>query len=123
MQADQLPVAACVELLTHMETGVSEHEQLQALGSSLLAAVQGQLLAFLGPLQGMLNDTRRRELYLGLPFELLRVSGVRCGRALATIACEALVLLLPTDAVAGLLMHFAPERRPLAGVHCAGLHL
>ena len=126
-QVDQLPVAACLELLTQLDTGVSEHEQLQALGSSLLAAactrvakllsedaaqrgnadVQAQLLEFLGPLQHMLNDTRRRELFLDLPFELLRVSGVRCGRVRATIACEALVRL-PTDAVAGVLMHYVP---------------
>lgn len=92
-QVDQLPVAACLELLTQLGTGVSEHEQLQALGSSLLAAactrvakllsedaalrgnadVQAQLLAFLGPLQHMLNDTRRRELFVQLPFQLLRV--------------------------------------------------
>ena len=83
----------CLELLAQLETGVSEHEQLQALGDRLLTAacerlagllssdaelradavVQAQLLAFLGPLQHMLNDTRRRDLFGKLPFELLRV--------------------------------------------------
>ncbi|PRW39271.1 hypothetical protein C2E21_6885 [Chlorella sorokiniana] len=35
------------------------------------AAVQAQLLAFLGPLQHMLNDPLRRGLYVKLPFVLL----------------------------------------------------
>jgi hypothetical protein len=36
------------------------------------AAVQAQLLAYLGPLQHMLNNSLRRDLFLGLPFELRR---------------------------------------------------
>ncbi|PRW39125.1 secretion system E [Chlorella sorokiniana] len=91
-KADQLPAAACLALLSHLETGVSEHAELRSLGSNLLAAacgrtlqllsqdaavrsdaaVQAQLLAYLGPLQHMLNDLQRRDLFLSLPFELLR---------------------------------------------------
>ena len=94
LQADQLSAASCLELLNHLETGVSEHDQLQAMGGSLQvaacqrlskllaedpavcsdAAVQAQLLAFLGPLHNMLNDSRRPELFLGLPFKALQAS-------------------------------------------------
>lgn len=108
LQADQLSAGSCLELLTQLDTGVSEHEQLQALGSSLLAAactcvakllsedaalrgnadVQAQLLAFLGPLQHMLSDSRRRKLFVQLPFQLLRVRvQLRLRPELAAPAC------------------------------------
>lgn len=93
LQADQLSAGNCLGLLRHLETGVSELDQLQTLGEGLQAvacqrlskllaedaavrgsdAVQHKLLSYLGPLQRMLNDTRRRELSIKLPFELLQV--------------------------------------------------
>ena len=92
-QAADLPATTCLLLLSTLDTGASEHSALQAAADRLLAAccertgelleadsatsanadVQAQLLRFLGPLQHMLNDQRRRELYRGLPFEMLRV--------------------------------------------------
>lgn len=76
-----------------LDTGVSEHGAVQAAADRLLSAtidraasllgdadvrsdadVQEALLELLGPLQGVLNDSRlRRPLFGKLPFEALRV--------------------------------------------------
>ncbi len=124
-QADQLSAASCLELLTQLETGVSEHDQLRALGARLLAAacqrlskllgedaavrgdaaVQAQLLAFLGPLHHMLNDTVRQDLFIKLPFEVLRVRTCQCtALAFHPLACWLASILMLSCSAAGL--HF-----------------
>lgn len=84
----------CLTLLSALETGASAHSAVQAdadrlqaqcaeLLCTLLAAdcalaadagVQTALLRHLGSMQDMLNDARRRKLFCGLPFAVLRVS-------------------------------------------------
>ena len=93
-QTDQLAAPACLSLLEVLDTGVSEHGEVQAVADELLSStlsrtasllreadvrgdadVQAALLALLGPLQDVLNDGRlRRPLFSALPFELLQVN-------------------------------------------------
>jgi hypothetical protein len=93
VQAAALPATICLLLLSALDTGASEHIALQAAADRLLATccgrtrellaadlatradagVRGKLLQFLGPLQDMLNDKRRRDLFGGLPFDIMRV--------------------------------------------------
>ena len=105
-QADQLAAPACLSLLEVLDTGVSEHGEVQAVADKLLSStlsrtasllreadvrgdadVQAALLALLGPLQDVLNDGRlRRPLFSALPFELLRVRLLgRCARCLLVL--------------------------------------
>ena len=72
-QAEQLPAATCLKLLSALETGASGHIEIQRVADTLLTASSQRLYTLLGPLQDMLNDDRRREVFGKLPFELLRV--------------------------------------------------
>ena len=105
VQHYELPATACLRLLSAFDTSVSEHTALQAVADRIAAAchnhtcrllaaegpagvnaeVQELLLQYLGPLQDMLNDKRRRELFMELPFEMLRVS-TRCPADLIGLA-------------------------------------
>ncbi|KAL4434329.1 hypothetical protein ABPG75_000770 [Micractinium tetrahymenae] len=90
-QGPSLPAAACMQVLPALDTGVSGDADIQAaadmlagaccdrLGVLLAAegALQGPeeqrlLLQLLGPWQEMLNDKRLRDLFLKLPFGVLR---------------------------------------------------
>ncbi|KAL4434365.1 hypothetical protein ABPG75_000806 [Micractinium tetrahymenae] len=89
-QAPSLPAAFVMHLLPALDTGVSGDAGIQAAADKLAAACcdrlsqwlaqggapdateQHLLLQALGPLQDMLNDERRRRLFLKLPFALLR---------------------------------------------------
>ena len=90
-----MPATACLSLLSSLESGASDHNEIQAEADKLLEAVhkqlcsllpadgvgQGasakhQLLQYLGPLQDMLNNERRRKVFTSIPFGLLRVSAL-----------------------------------------------
>lgn len=69
-----MPATAYVPLLSALETGASSHDSLQAGADRLAAAIWKQLLQYLGPLQDMLNHDERRQVFVSIPFGLLRVS-------------------------------------------------
>jgi hypothetical protein len=93
LQAAILPASLCCTLLVPLDSGMSEHAAIQQEADRLLAAccarfgsllatdatlaadasVQAPLLQFLGPLQDMLNNQARRDLFRRLPFALLLV--------------------------------------------------
>lgn len=95
LQVGKLATPTCLALLAALDTGVSGHAAVQAKGRKLTeqavkrlcrllknddgalaadAGVQAALLAWLGPLQSMLNCDVRRTVFESVPFELLRVS-------------------------------------------------
>lgn len=91
---EQLPLKACLRLLSLLETGVSGKDDVQAAADTLFlratqrlsallkqsvaavaadAELQAELAAFLGHWHTMLNCSLRREVWLALPFEILLV--------------------------------------------------
>ena len=93
-QVDQLPLKACLRLLSLLETGVSGKDDVQAVADTLFlratqrlsallkesaaavaadADLQAELAAFLGHWHTMLNCSLRREVQLALPFDILQV--------------------------------------------------
>lgn len=92
-QASQLPAIVCLTFLNAMETGCSAHDSVQVAARQLASAcyyrvfttlrepatiadkdVQAALLRYLGPLHEMLDDSQRRQLFMCLPFNTMRVS-------------------------------------------------
>ncbi len=62
-------------LLSALDTPVSGHANLQAAADNLAVPLRKKLAQIVGPLQDMLNDNERREVFASVPFDLLRVSG------------------------------------------------
>ena len=113
-QASQLPAIVCLTLLHELDTGCSAHDSVQAAAHQLASLsyysmfttlrapatiadreVQAALLRYLGPLHDMLNDHHRRQLFMSLSFETVRVSAAkRCN------ACTAISAALAAQAAA-----------------------
>jgi hypothetical protein len=91
-QVASMPSRLCLHLLVALASGCSGHAALQkaaddlassackrlckllsASASSLDAESQQLLVAYVSPLQHMLNDELRRTVFEGIQFELLRV--------------------------------------------------
>jgi len=93
VQVSLLPAITCMSVLPNLETGASGNAKVQAAADQLAASCsdrlctlmaaegalqaegeQRALLRLLGPLQEMLNNERRRQVWQALPFPMLRVS-------------------------------------------------
>lgn len=137
MQASQLPAAVCLTLLHELDTGCSAHDSVQAAAHQLASLsyysmfttlrapatiadkeVQAALLRYLGPLHDMLNDLHRRQLFMSLSFETVRVSAAeRCN------ACTAISAALAAQAAALQCVRLAGGRAlTLTFMSLAGCH-
>ncbi len=94
-----LTVSACLALLSALETGVSGHGHLQTAADNLAAPIGKKLMDHAGPLQEILDDSERREMFASISFDLLLVSDCCSRLSIAASSSAPMHMCWPQDYV------------------------